>query len=436
MSFFNKEVKKMESEANQSFFTLGIRVKKENPRERRRKRIKKQKYNNFKFIHLKRQKRNPNKKRSPIKHPEWFLKYFKEITEKKMFFKMPKYNIFDSLFTKEEQIILSSCTPSVEQQEWLLQSWSTPPFGKAESWTGSPFWSLEKVEKIRQAIFKTNKYRGVLRRFLNRWCFSRFQKNNEEDLFTCEVPKSPVQIVDWYSKSIWVFESQSLMRDITNRLLHHDGCFENPLAPRNPYTNLPLTASQTISVWSQLMRSAASFPFTAYRASRMNLAHFRYEHRIYLAIHALRKTFEDITFYETKDKILDFIEIAFERQGMEVNIDEYEYVLNHFPNTEQLHKWKHFCEKYHEFEIKYADFDTARVKAHDKIFVQTFPLLHQQKEINKIVREHQQPHAVQIIHFTDILDQNPFLLDMIPQSNEHVQEFMSQLISSFSFEQI
>jgi hypothetical protein len=422
----------------QPLFSLGIRVKKENPSERRKKRIQKQIKLNTIFLGPIQKKINISKKKNKTKtkkrvitqQPEWFEKYFKEIIDQKIFLTYPHYNLFYTLFPKEEQIILSSCIPSVEQQQWILETWSKSPFGKAEDWTGSDFWSLEKFEKIKQAIFKTNKYRGIFRRFLNRWRLSRFQKVNDEDLFTCEVPKYPIQIVDWSSKSIWVFEGQSLMRDITNRLLHHDGCFEDPLAPRNPYTNLPLTASQTISVWSQLMRSSASFPFTAYRASRMNLSHFRYEHRIYLAIHALRKTFEDITFYETKEKMLDFIEMAFDRQDMDVNTDEYEFVLNRFPKTEQLQKWKHLCEKYYEFEIKYADFDTAREKAHDKVFTQTLPLLHQQEEIKKIVRENRRQPTVRVIPFTDLLVENPFLLNMMPQSNTNVQEFMQQLLSS------
>ncbi len=434
-------------EPSQSLFSIGIKMTQENPRERHKRRILKLRSLNKPIGHTKKKSNSPKRKKRKqrnvqmIVHPLWFIKYFKQLTEEKLFFKYQHFNIFTNLFTIEEETVLSSCIPSVEQQNWFLQTWSNPPFGKAEDWSGSNFWSLEKVEQIERAIFKTNRLRGILRRFLNRWRISRFQKVNEEDLFTCEIPKYPVQVVDWSSKSIWVFEAHSLMRDITNRLLHHDGLFEVPLAPRNPYTNLPLTASQTISVWSQLMRYPVpgSLPFTAYRASRMNLNNFRFEHRIYLAIHALRKTFEDITFYETKEKMLDFIELAFERQGIDVNMDEYEFVINRFPNTEQLQKWKHLCEKYHEFEIKYADFDTARAKAHDKLFVQTYPLLHQQEEIKIIVREnrpvlHTLQPTVQIIPFTEILAENPFLLTMMPQSNADMHQFVQQLFSSLQFE--
>jgi hypothetical protein len=123
-----------------------------------------------------------------------------------------------------------------------------------------------------------------------------------------------------------------------------------------------------------------------------------------------------------------------------VNTDEYEFVLNRFPNTEQLQKWKHLCEKYHEFEIKYADFDTARVKAHDKLFVQTFPLLHKQEEIKTIVKENRRTHnvsqSVQIIPLTELLAENPFLVTMLPQSNADVQQFVEQLLSSIAFEEI
>jgi hypothetical protein len=343
-----------------------------------------------------------------------------------MFLKTPHFNIFPSYTSKlssTEQNLLSFCLPSIEQQIWILQSWYTPPFGKETDWDGSSFWSLAKVEELKNAIFKCNQLRWQFRKFLNHWRLKKCNKANEEDLFTCEVPKYPVQIVDWSLKSIWVFEAQSVMRDITNRLLHHDGCFEDPLTPRNPYTNLPLTSSQTISVWSQLMSYPvpASLPFTAYRASKMNLLNFRYEHRIYLSLYALRKTFEDISFYETREKILDFIEMAFDRQGIDLNIDAYEFALKKFPDTPQLHRWKYLCQKYHEFELKYSNFDTARTKAQDKLFVQTFPLLHQQDEIVTLWRRQIQNRFLEV---------NPLLLDIEESSSITVNFFMNEFIAA------
>lgn len=388
-------------------FSLGIHVSRQTPEERRKKRIEKQRKQN--------KKTNPTSKNIlQSQQPLWFTKYFKEITEQNKFGKMPIFNLFPNL---PFSFVLDMCIPSLTQQEWVLQGWSKPPFGKPENWIENSFWSPEIVEGIKQSIFKCNQLRWIFRRFLTKWRLSRFQKVNEEDLFTCEVPKYPIQIVDWNSKSIWVFEAQSLMKDITNRLLHHDGCFEEPLAARNPYTNLPLTASQTISVWSQLMRYPvpASFPFTAYRASRMNLTQFRNEHRIFLSLHALRESFKEITYYETREKMLDFIEIAFDRQAAEVNIEAYEWALKHLPNTEQLHKWKHLCLKYHEFEVKYAIDDEARKKAQDKVFVQTFPLLHQQTEILQLFEEHNARPTIEVTNIAevllyDLLEGNPHLL--------------------------
>ncbi len=364
---------------------------------------------------------NPN----PTEQPKWFTKYFHQLTEKNMWSKTPIFNLFDTLFLPPVSTILNSVLSSVEQQEYILQTWSQPPFGKTKDWTGSSFWSPEVFEDLKNAIFKINQLRFALRRFLNHWRLTRFNKTNEEDLFTCEVPKHPIQIVDWNSKQIWTFEAKSLMMDFTNRLLHHEGSFEEPQAPRNPYTNVNLTAGQTISVYAQMLKYAIpnSFPFTAYRASHMNLNCFRFEHRIYLSINALRKTFEDITYYETRDKILDFIAMAFDREEKEANVEAYHFVLRQYPNTDQLQKWKQLCLKYQEFEVKYADFDNARLKAQDKLFAQAQPLLQKQDEI---LRLYEQSHPIrpriQVTHVThvteqmilDILEANPLLLTTQP----------------------
>lgn len=408
------------------FFTLGVFTK--TSRQRYRHIIQKKEELYLSPSNKKRKTNNNKSKKikntiSTLKEqPIWFQKYFKQIVEKDMFFKTTIFNIFPStLFPSPISNILSNFLQSVEQQQFILQSWSNPPFGNPTSWTGSRFWSLELVEELKNAVFKINRLRSALRRFLNHWRLTRFNKANEEDLFTCEVPKYPIKIVDWSSKQIWIFEGQSMMKDITNRLLHHDGCFEEPLHPRNPYTNLNLTAGQTISIYAQMLKYIIpnSFPFTAYRVSHMNLNCFRFEHRIYLAIHALRKTFEDITFYETREKILDFIEMSFDRQGAEVNIQAYEYVLKRFPNTDQLQKWKQLCLKYHEFEIKYADFDNARIKAHDKLLIQTYSLLHQQDEITELYIQHNRRPVVQLTSVTevmlyDLIQANPLLLEAHP----------------------
>ncbi len=409
----------------QTFFTLGVRISSITPQQRRIRRIQQQRNQAVhitKKMKINQRKSKKTSKKQVVEFPPWFQKYFKQITEKDMWLKTPIFNIFpDSLFLNSISSIMYCILPSVEQQNYILQAWSKPPFGTPESWTGSRFWSPELVEELKNGIFKVNRLRSALRRFLNHWRLTRFNKANEEDLFTCEVPKHPITIVDWSSKQIWTFEAQSIMKDMTNRLLNHSGCFEEPLNPRNPYTNLNLTASQTISIYSQMLKYTIpnSFPFTAYRASHMNLNCFRFEHRIYLAIHALRKTFEDIHYYETQEKMLDFIEMAFDRQGAEVNSDAYEFVIKRFSQTEQLQKWKQLCLKYHEFEIKYADFDTQRQKAQDKLFVQTYPLLHQQDEILQLFERHTPRPRVDVTNITevmlfDLLQSNPLLLQSQP----------------------
>jgi hypothetical protein len=164
--------------------------------------------------------------------------------------------------------------------------------------------------------------------------------------------KNPVYIVDWNGRQVFQFEAESLMRDITGRLLNHDGLFDAVQAPRNAFTNEPLTLAQQISVWLQLGTYKQSWAFAGLRTCRWNITKFQDEYSIPLRLHSLRRTLHDINHIDTKDTFLDFIQIVHTYAGMAYSEDRY---IQNMKNPESLviSKLRSLCLEYHETAILY-----------------------------------------------------------------------------------
>jgi len=244
-------------------------------------------------------------------------------------------------------------------------------------------WSKEKSYEIRRAIAHIMRYRFAFKKLLNHMRFKRLQRANEEDIVTGEVPKHTVQIVAWGEKSVYTFEAYTLMKDITERLLHHDGFFEDPQPPRNPFTNIPLTQSQTISVWNSLSRAGipVSSAFTLFRNSRFIMKKFIGENITFLKLNSLRKTFKDAKSYDYTDRMLDFIEYCYNAESIDCSIHAFRNAMINYPNHHLIKKWADLCEKYYEPEILYPGNNPAIHIMKEQVLDDTYEILHLQREL-------------------------------------------------------
>lgn len=235
-------------------------------------------------------------------------------------------------------------------------------------------------------IKKINTLRWQFRKFLHRWRTSRLRMINTEDFCTLEVPKDPVYIVDWASQSKSVFESSSLMRDITTRLLHCDGFFDCPQQPRNPYTNLPLTQAQIISVWTQLAfaKTAASAVFTEFRKSRWSLYTFSIEYSVPLQLHAFRTTMRNPLHQDFKEKMIDFILYCHDEEDADCRSSLYEYAIKFNPSHPLIKKWQELCIQFHEAPIMYGKMQHKIIIIQDDVLKRSVSLLRRFKELESI----------------------------------------------------
>jgi len=249
----------------------------------------------------------------------------------------------------------------------------------------SIFWTSELVQVIRKEIPKILKMRFSFKILLHHWRLRRLSQINTEDIATTEVPKKAVYIVDWISKSKHVFEASTLMRDITERLMQHDGVFDTCAHPRNPFTNTPLTQSQMISVWNQISYSGipTSTAFSAFRQSRWNMRRFEDLYSHMLKINALRKTMSDTSHPDYMERMADFIQYVYDYESEPCNIEVYKYALLHSKRHRLLKVWAKLCTNFYEASILFSDSDKF-IAIRDNIFRCASLLFNRIKELRNV----------------------------------------------------
>jgi hypothetical protein len=244
-------------------------------------------------------------------------------------------------------------------------------------------WSKEKSIEIRRANNFIMRCRTAFRKLLHHMRVRRLQKANTEDVLTGEIPKHPVYIVDWKENKIYTFEAYTLMKDITERLLHHDGLFEYPQAPRNPFTNIPLTQAQTISVWNSLSRAGipVSSAFTLFRNVSYSLRKFWDENMGFLRLNSLRKTMKEANSYDYNERMADFINYCYTVESIDCPLACFKIAVKRYPNHHLIRKWAALCQKYYEADIIHSG-NAEKIKyMKDEVLDDTYELLHLDKQI-------------------------------------------------------
>jgi hypothetical protein len=271
-------------------------------------------------------------------------------------------------------------------------------------------WSKLKSVTIRKAVTQVLKARHLFKKLLHHYRTRRLTVANTEDIFTTEVPKNPVFIVDWRSRQRYTFEAQTLMRDLTCRLMNHDGLFENAQVPRNPFTNQPLTQSQIISVWNSISAAGiyTSSAFALFRKARYSLPRFILENLTFLKLNALSKTMKDPSSYDYRERLGDFISFAYNQESIDCRINAYTYVMHKYPKHPLLKRWADTCFKFYEASILYADVPTVLNAKKDDILDYTLDLINCESQLTRL--------------YDAVLDSN------IPDTNTAVETFFDVLI--------
>jgi hypothetical protein len=279
-------------------------------------------------------------------------------------------------------------TNFTERYRVLITQFPTKmPFGvKAPETIDWTYCSPTKSTAIRKAVGTIMKSRFLFRKLLHNMRVRLLKVANTEDIVTMEPPKKLVELVDWKSKQKYRFEATTLMRDITCRLMTHDAFFEDPQEPRNPFTNIPFTQSQQISVWNSISHAGipVSLAFTAFRLARYTMENFSLYNSTLIKLHAHKQTMKDAKSYSYRERMLDFISFCYSEEYIPCSTVAFTYCLIHYPSHSQLQRWDALCYKFYEAEILYsADPETLKMKK-DAVLDSSIELINSDKIINYV----------------------------------------------------
>ena len=246
--------------------------------------------------------------------------------------------------------------------------------------------SRMKSITIRKAIARVLRARLVFRKLLHHMRVKHLKVANTEDIFTMEAPKKLIELVDWQSKQKYHFEAATLMKDITCRLMSYDGFFQDPQQPRNPFTNLPFTQGQAISIWNSI--SSAGIPvsvaFTAFRLARYNLEIFSLHNSPLLKLNALKNTMKDQKSYYYRERLVDFITFCYSEEIVACSLAPFNYCISNYPNHPQLCRWAKLCHEFYEAEILYSNDTDRLLKIKDYILDLTVKLINTDASIRNM----------------------------------------------------
>ena len=214
----------------------------------------------------------------------------------------------------------------------------------------------EKIPiSIEEIYLKNIRIRWAMKKLMNAWKRRHFKFMNEEDIATQEVPKNPVVLINWATKTVHKFEAMTILRDCVNRLLNHDELFLIPLDPRNPYTNTPLSYGTLVSIRNQLRRAGINhWLWEAFVSSNFNLLLLEKNYEVPMKLRCLDLLIKNNTHYITIDFVMDFV------------ISEYSHHASTFPpnertvmgvlitkwDTPKVQEWIKLCVLYWTNEIR------------------------------------------------------------------------------------
>jgi hypothetical protein len=165
-------------------------------------------------------------------------------------------------------------------------------------------------EQVCTAYVQEYKLRWAFRNVLNRWRIhymdKRFKK--EIDPITLADPVKEVFVYDWSVKKKFVFDAKALSQVMETNLLYHEGGFALPKCPRNPWTNLPFTYLQLVSIYHQLhAHGELRWAFQTLRQYNFNKTTWQLYHHSTITLYGIKNSIRLLDTADARDLLEDFI---------------------------------------------------------------------------------------------------------------------------------
>lgn len=227
-----------------------------------------------------------------------------------------------------------------------------------------------------------------LRKFCHKWRLTHMKNVNEDDPITLAPIEKPVYIYSYSNRRRYVYEAETLAKDIHKKLLHTDIEIPCPLAARNPLTNEVLTLAQLISVYKQCRAYGKThWTMESYAKCSFDMPTFEIFERKHLRTHAIQSVFQNPRGYDAKDMLEGFIEAQFGRHGKRFIFAFYHWAIAHKSETHHINMWRKLCKEWYMVEIIADDISEMRYKYND-IQDKTKELCKMPKPLYKEFMEH------------------------------------------------
>lgn len=174
-----------------------------------------------------------------------------------------------------------------------------------------PALSLPIYKYMETMYMKNMRLRWIAKKWMNivrsRIAYRRLV--GAQDLYTLQsIPNDAcVQIVDYASKSVYMFHYQTAHRSYLAALLYSSYGIPSPQLPKNPYTNLAWTYGQSIELCRQVCRifserhGFANPMLCSYMLSNYNIKQFTQINLDHLRINAAESLFRNVNDPESKE---------------------------------------------------------------------------------------------------------------------------------------
>lgn len=224
--------------------------------------------------------------------------------------------------------------------------------------------TLHSIKNAIKHVKKNQRQLVAFRKLAVRWLETRRLKpGNDEDLVTGEVPKTPISLIVWSERRKYVFEPDTIRRDMIERLFQHSYLFPKLLLPRNPYTNCQLSVHQFSCIMRQLRAAGKSHWILE------GLLNCKYDITLFKKIFGdavkrqlIVKVFHDPFIPDSLDIILDFIEDAHDDNSKYFDHELYRWAFENKSKNIKIKRWTKLCREYHLLVSGYSENYIAGIK--------------------------------------------------------------------------
>ncbi len=227
-----------------------------------------------------------------------------------------------------------------------------------------PYYTTSFPATVLKVIRANQILRWRFKHLIHRWRISRLRQANTIDVVTMEVPREPISVVDWPTRTRYIFEATTLFRGIRTSLLNAEELFPTPQTPRNPYTNQPLSYGQLHYALNALRAKGKSHWTTeCFRVVAYDIDTFKRRNNTQLRLEALNTMFANPTENAYQDLLYDFIDFAHDDAGIAMErTDVWAWAIDKKHSHERIQLWRSYCYSYYKSLISMPVDEGTRVK--------------------------------------------------------------------------